>query len=452
MTGSIRMPELDRRGFLRLTGMAGAAAAVAACGGPTVTAPGSGPAAVEQVDFTGVTPAKTITFWSNNPGSSGPVTQQIIDAYEAANPGMKVNLVNAGQNYEEIAQKFQTAQTGGQVPDLVVLSDVWWFRYYMQRSIIPLDSVIEAVGIDLSDYREVLVKDYQYNGAQWAIPWARSTPLFYYNKNHWQAAGLPDRAPTTWQEFAEWAPRLQAADTGAQHAFQMPALADYAGWTFQNNLWGEGGGWSRDFEVICDSPESVSALEFLKQAAAPGGWAGVSAKDQANDLSAGAVSATVSSTGSLAGVLRTAQFPVGVGFLPGGSKVDKPVCPTGGAGLGIPKNIPKENQLAAAQFIKFLTSPENCILFSQETGYLPIRNSANIDELVTKTPQAKVAIDQLAVTRPQDNARVFFPGGDGEMAKAAAKILNEQADVTETMQALKATLNNIYETQVKPNL
>ena len=29
MTGSIRMPELDRRGFLRLTGMAGAAAAVA---------------------------------------------------------------------------------------------------------------------------------------------------------------------------------------------------------------------------------------------------------------------------------------------------------------------------------------------------------------------------------------------------------------------------------------
>ena len=454
MTGSLRLPDLDRRGFLRLTGAVGATAALAACGGPTVSAPGGGPAAVEKVDFSGVKPAASITFWSNNPGSSGAVTQQIIDAYQAANPGTKVNLVTAGANYEEIAQKFQTAQTGGQLPDLVVLSDVWWFRYYMQRSIIPLDSAISAAGIELADYREGLVKDYQYAGAQWAIPWARSTPLFYYNKTHWATAGLPDRAPTSWQEFAEWAPKLKSAGVGTQNAFQLPALADYAGWTFQNNLWGEGGGWSKDFTVTCDSPESVAALEFIKKSAAPGGWAGVSAKDQANDLAAGAVSATVSSTGSLAGVLKTVagKFEVGVGFLPAGSKVDKPVCPTGGAGLGIPKNIPKENQLAAANFIKFLTSPENAVLFSGATGYLPIRKSAKIDALIAKTPQAKVAIDQLAVTRPQDNARVFFPGADGEMAKAAAKMLNEQADVAATMATLKTTLTNIYEQQVKPNL
>ncbi len=83
---------------------------------------------------------------------------------------------------------------------------------------------------------------------------------------------------------------------------------------------------------------------------------------------------------------------------------------------------------------------------------MPIRKSANINELITKTPQAKVAIDQLAVTRPQDNARVFFPGADGEMAKAAAKMLNEQADVAATMATLKTSLTNIYEQQVKPNL
>src|SRR3954469_6765052 len=302
---ALTQAALDRRRFLGLAGALGTAAALAACGGPSTSGGGGAAAPSDETDWSSVTPAKEITFWSNNPGSSQAVSQQIIDAFHASQSDIKVNLVTAGKNYEEIAQKFQTAQTGGQLPDLVVLSDVWWFRYYMQRSIIPLDSAISAAGIELSDYREGLVKDYQYAGAQWAVPWARSTPLFYYNKAHWTTAGLPDRAPTTWQEFAEWAPKLKSAGVGTQNAFQLPALADYAGWTFQNNLWGEGGGWSKDFTVTCDSPESVAALEFIKKPAAPGGWAGVSAKDQANDLAAGAVSATVSSTGSLAGVLKT---------------------------------------------------------------------------------------------------------------------------------------------------
>lgn len=459
MTGTLLTsgPTLDRRGFLKLAGAAGAVAAAAACGGPSLGA--GGPAAVEQVDFSGVKPASSITWWTNNPGSSGAVSQQIINAFQASNPGITVKLVTAGKDYEEIAQKFQTTQSAGGagLPDLVVFSDVWWFRYYMQRSIIPLDSAIKAVGIDLSDYRQQLVADYQYANAQWAVPWARSTPLFYYNKQHWAAAGLPDRAPATWQEFTEWVPKLQAAGTGAQHPFQLPAVAGYAGWAFQDNLWGEGGGWSGaegagEFDVTCDSPQSVAALEFLKKAAGPGGWAGVSSTDSANDLSAGAVSSTVSSTGSLVGILKGAKFDVGVGFMPGGSKVDKPVCPTGGAGLGIPKAIPKENQLAAATFVKFLTSPENTVALSAATGYMPIRTSANIDALIAKTPQVKVAIDQLAVTKVQDKARVFFPGGDQAMGKSCAAILSQQADVQQTMTALKATLTGIYTNDVKPNL
>jgi sn-glycerol 3-phosphate transport system substrate-binding protein len=128
------------------------------------------------------------------------------------------------------------------------------------------------------------------------------------------------------------------------------------------------------------------------------------------------------------------------------------VCPTGGAGLGIPKAIPKENQLAAATFLKFLTSPENTVTFAGATGYMPIRKSADVSALVAKTPQSKVAIDQLTVTRTQDRARVFFPGADQEMAKSCANILTQQADVHSEMTALKATLTGIYDQDVKPNL
>jgi sn-glycerol 3-phosphate transport system substrate-binding protein len=445
---------LDRRRFLGLMGAGLGAAALAACGGPKTTSTTASTSSVPKVDYSGVKPASQITWWTSNPGGSQAVSQQIIDAFQASQSDIKVQLVTAGANYEEIAQKFQTAQTGGDVPDLVVFSDVWWFRYFMLDSIVPWDSLISAVKMDLSDYTDAFVKDYQYKGAQWAIPWARSTPLFYYNKAHWQAAGLPDRAPKTWDEMAEWGPKLQAAVPGIQHAFQHPALADYAGWSFQNNLWGWGGGWSKEnaFDVTCDSSESVAAIKFLQDSVYTGKWAGVASKDSTTDLSSGAVSATVASTGSLVGILKAASFDVGAGFLPGGTKTSDNICPTGGAGLGIPKKSPKENQLAAAMFVKFLTSPENAVLFSEATGYIPIRKSADTSKIIAAAPQRKVAIDQLARTRTQDYARVFFPGADQEMAKTCANILTSQKDVQSELTALKSTLQGIYTNDVKPNI
>ena len=449
------LPSIDRRGFLGLAGLGLSAAALAACGGPSTAKPGAAASAAADVDWSKVKPASQITFWSSNPGKSQPVTQQIIDAFHASQSDIKVNLVTAGANYEEIAQKFQTAQAGGQLPDVTIFSDVWWFRYFMLDSIIPLDSLIKAVDIDTGDYRDQLLADYQYKGSQWAIPWARSTPLFYWNKAHWQAAGLPDRAPETWAEFAEWTPKLKAANLGTQHAFQTPALKDYAGWTFQNNLWGWGGGWGEpdSFDIRSDAKESIAAMQFIQDGVYKDGWAGVASNSAPNDLSAGAVSATISSTGDLVGIQKTSNFPVGAGFLPGGPKETKEICPTGGAGVGIPKGIPKENQLAAATFIKFLTSPENSVTFSGATGYIPVRKSAKTDQLMSTNPLIKVAIDQLGSnTRTQDRARVFLPGADQAMAQACANMLTQQADVKTEMTNLKSALTTIYTRDVKPNL
>ncbi|NDU79473.1 extracellular solute-binding protein, partial [Actinomadura sp. DSM 109109] len=144
-----------------------------------------------------------------------------------------------------------------------------------------------------------LYGDYSYDNQHWAAPYARSTPLFYYNKDHFAAAGLPDRAPTTWDEFAEWAPKIKAANasqSGYQNAYQYPALAGYAGWTLQNVLWGQGGGWSKEWEMTADSDASVKAMQWVQDSIVKDGWAGVSSKDAVGDMTAGAVSSTVSST------------------------------------------------------------------------------------------------------------------------------------------------------------
>ncbi|MEV7661638.1 hypothetical protein [Paenarthrobacter sp. NPDC089316] len=56
------------------------------------------------------------------------------------------------------------------------------------------------------------------------------------------------------------------------------------------------------------------------------------------------------------------------------------------------------------------------------------------------------------MTRTQDYARTFLPGGDQELAKAATKIMNEKADVRETLTGLKSALEAIYTKDVKPKL
>jgi sn-glycerol 3-phosphate transport system substrate-binding protein len=153
--------------------------------------------------------ATEITYWSAHPAKSKPVEEILIKRFTDANPGIKVNLQTAGANYAEVAQRFNAAIAAKQLPDLVMLSDVWWFKYALAKAITPLDELIAYEKMDISDFQTVLVNDYKFNNAQWALPFARSTPLFYYNKRLWESAGLPDRGPDTWAEFETWAPKLQ---------------------------------------------------------------------------------------------------------------------------------------------------------------------------------------------------------------------------------------------------
>lgn len=446
---------INRRNFFAFTGLGLGAAALAACSGPNTNS--SGGSSNAATDWSKVKPANKITFMSSHPGKSQDVEKALIADFEAANPDIKVELITGGANYEEVAQKFQTSQAGNNVPDVVVASDVWWFRYAIANTIVPVDELLKTVQ-DKGAFNATLFGDYNYTEKHWAVPYARSTPLFYYNKDHFKAAGLPDRAPTTWDEFAQWAPKLQAANakkSGYQHAYQYPALAGYAGWTLQNVLWGQGTGWSKEWTLTANSDETVKAMQWVQDTIVKDKWAGVSSKDAVSDLTAGAVSATISSTGDLVGTLtaaKEANMNVGVGFLPGGSVSKSPVCPTGGAGLVIAAKTSPERQLAAAKFVSFVTNAAGTAKFSAATGYMPVRTDADMSSVLSKTPQIKVALDQLAVTKSQDYGRVFLPGADQEMANAAAKIMNEKADVKASLTALQGKLDEIYTKTVKPKL
>ena len=106
--------------------------------------------------------ANTITFWSNHPGSSRDIEQELIDEFEKENPDLKVELVTAGSNYEEVAQRFNAALAGGDLPDVLVASDVTWFNFALNEATTPLDELWEMNNIDSESYVDTLREDYKY--------------------------------------------------------------------------------------------------------------------------------------------------------------------------------------------------------------------------------------------------------------------------------------------------
>jgi sn-glycerol 3-phosphate transport system substrate-binding protein len=427
--------KLTRRQMLTVLMAGGSTAALAACGAaPTAqspTAPAAEPTAAPAPGATapaaaaGSGSATTITYWGSFSGALGEAEQAMVNRFNESQQDITVEYQFQG-SYEETAQKFTAGLQANTIPDVVLLSDVWWFGFYTAGALAELDGLAQQAGVDFADYEPVLLNEGKRKDKQFWIPFARSTPLFYYNKDLFAAAGLPDRAPETWAEFAEWAPKLvkKDGDTLSQAAFLHPNGASYIAWLFQGVVWQHGGQYSQpDFTMTMTDENTLRAAQLYQDTARSLGWATLS-QDVNKDFIGGVGAAMLASTGGLAGITKDAPFNVGVGFLP---KAESFGCPTGGAGLAIPAGTPDEKKLAAMQYIAFATSPEQAGEWSRATGYMPVRISTKespaMQAFFAENPNFKTAVDQLPQTRAQDAARVFVRNGDQIIGKGLERII-----------------------------
>ncbi len=430
--------NISRRSVFTLAGLGLATAGLSACAG-------TGGSASQQQEGSG-----TLQFWSNHPGSSRDLEQKLIDAWNEANPDTPAELIDGGADYEELGQKFNAALAGGDLPDVIVASDVTWFNFAFTEATTPLDDLWAENDIDTSTYVETLLEDYNFEGKHYGVPYSRSTPLMYWYTADLEKAGLPtDRGPQTWQEFAEeWGPKLKEA-TG-KPALVVADGSNYLDWYFQGAFWTFGGAYSDEWDLKFTDPKTVEAGKFLQKMVQDGLVSVV--KDSANDFGIGNASGLLESTGSLGGLKESAQGDFITTYLPG----PKPGTTTGGAGLAIPAGISDERKAVAVKFIDFMTNTENTITFTQETGYMPVRSdAADVPEqakYMEENPNAETAIRQLEEnTKPQDFARVFVNGGGQAIGGALDKIVAGQ-DVEEVFSALQDELQATIDRDIKPNL
>src|SRR5918912_2209132 len=268
------MASVSRRDVLKGMGGVAGLALAAACSRPAAqlsapTSPASAGAGNAQAPAQTAPPAvaatgsqTNITFWGAFTGHNADVLQQLVDRFNSSQKDVQVTLQNQN-TYEDLAAKLTAALQARNAPDVVQLSDVWWFKFYLNKTLQPLDDLMKDANIKASDYVDVFYKETVRAGKQVVLPFARSTPIFYYNKDAWSKAGLPDRGPKTWDEFTnDFAPKLKPI---APVVHALGGAASYSAWVFQGVDWAYGGSYSDpDFTIRIQEPNSVKAGELWR--------------------------------------------------------------------------------------------------------------------------------------------------------------------------------------------
>ncbi len=337
-------------------------------------------------------------------GPINKVMDGFAEQFNKANPDVHVTAVYAG-GYADIYKAIDTqVKGGGAGPDVGILLSTDLYSLIDNDYVIPLDDFISKskdADTYLKDFFPAFLLNSQTGGKTWGIPFQRSTPVLYYNKDLFTAAGLDaSKAPATVADLQAYAQKLTKAD-GSQWGLEIPSDG-FPYWLFQGFAIGNGQNLVSDAanKVYFNTPSTVAALQYFidlpnKYKVMPPGiikWG-----DTPTDFTSGKAAMIYHTTGSLTNILKNAKFNVGVGFLPQGSKTYG--APTGGGNLYIVKSAPVDHQAAAWRWIQFLSSPQTQADWTVATGYIAARQSAwttdTLTKLVADHPQYAVARDQL---------------------------------------------------------
>ena len=325
------------------------------------------------------------------------MTDQYVTAFRELIPkfeeetGIKITLDELG--YVDLYQKL-TADFVGHTAnyDLMTVDIVWSGEYAANGYTLPLDDFMarDEDELQLDDIMPVAWTLGEYEGQHWAYPLAGYANVLNYRKDVLAEAGV--EPPKTQQELLELSQNLTDADKEfygiALLGAKGSAVAqDYMAWVQQHGgtILDENG------NPALNTPENVEILEFfgsLFEYAPPGAtdywWdqretafrnGSVAMMEGWSIARAGYEDPEIS---SIVGKVDVAVAPVTEGM--------EPKYGFGGWGIGINADSSSEEQEAAWEFIKWLTSPEVQKEWIRNDG-APIRRSTLTDpELVAEYP------------------------------------------------------------------
>ena len=244
------MTPLPRRQFIQGSALAAALASMAACS--TSSGNDDGP-----VTFEGTGP---IT-WVQGKDNSGGKVQARIDEWNKANPGEKVKLIElSAEADQQRTALVNAARINSNAYDVVSLDNVWVSEFAANRWVVELPE--DELKND--DILEPVWKTGVYKDKLFAVPFHTDAPVMFYRKDFLKQAGVA--VPKTWEEVKTAIDKVRALPGHENIGGFGGQFAKYEGLTCCTSEFihtAGGGFYDADNQVIVDSAESVTGLQWL---------------------------------------------------------------------------------------------------------------------------------------------------------------------------------------------
>lgn len=357
-----------------------------------------------------------IAFWHAMGGNNGEVVTGLVADFNDSHPDIHVSEQRKGTSYNEALDAVIQAAGQGEGPNMSQIFDLGTPLAIDSGFFAPVQSILSDDQLQQikDDVMAPLISYFTVNDTLWSLPWNNSTPLLYYNKNMFEAAGLdPDTPPATWQELEADCAAIMAANA-APYCISMQIY----GWYFEQWMALQGqelanngnGRQDRATETNLTSDAARAIMEFWNNINENGYWTYTGKLEDnqgANQIfNAQQAAIILESTGALRGFTTAAQdagFELGTGFFPTNGDVERQGVIIGGASLWVSSgNTDAENQ-AVAEFMMWLEAPEQMARWHKGTGYMPDTLGAQAlleaEGYFTDNPNQKTAVDQLAAAQ-----------------------------------------------------
>lgn len=340
--------------------------------------------------------ATTIDFWAPLGGTNGETAQKMVDQFNSEHKDIKVNMLKQ-KDYYENATKLQAALTSKDQPDVTLLEITQTGTFAAANALVDMNDYFDKT------YQErffpgLLTNSY-YENKFVGVPFNRSTPILYINKDMATKAGLDPAGPKTWDELKEYATKMTNKSEEI-YGFETPIDI----WFYEAMVMQSGGEITNGKKVAFNNEAGQAPVKFWQEMMKEGVMKMPPGEDYnawdvaKQDFVNGKVGMIFTSTADLAGLMQQTEgkFEISTAFLPENQKY---ATPTGGANLAMLEGGTDEEKEASAEFIKWMTETDRIVEFSSSTGYLPTTedatNSEKLQTLYKEKPQYKVATDQL---------------------------------------------------------
>lgn len=393
----------------------------------------------------------SITFWNEMTGPYQAVVTSEINAFHKLHPNITVQDVVVA-NDTALRPKLFSAIVAGDPPTVSEMNPPWATGFISSKALVPLSTFIRGPqGLSSSQikdfYPSMLNGGKWPNGTQYLMPFNLSTNIMFYNKTAFTAAGIT-HFPTSWTGFYNDALKLS---THGRKAFAITLVHSYP---FLSFFYGAGGHFvgpkgQPNASAFAPNGPAVKALTLWTKMVNHN--AAVLTSGYASDTLFGNGSSVIlEATSAASPYLKQAaagQFTIGTAPMP--SDVTAATALFGGY-LGIFSKATPRQQLAAWEFIKFLTSTQGTVLWAEHSqGYLPVRLSAKqlMTSYLSGHPAQSTALAALPEARAEEKPAWWSQFSDQILINAIdAALLNKMTPAAAMHQAYQQVIQEQAQT------